>query len=377
MSLPDDKVGEPAWAGTLSHPRYKPECTVRSRFFIAAACAAVIAAATVSDTRAQTSSAATATGNQSDLDAFMKQVLTRRDENWKKLQQYTLEEDETFQISALNGRKIYGFKREYSWFPSDTGIFVRSPISADGVKVPEYDRRKAEASWIKQEEDREKAREKRAQERAQSPGDTAISVNKDDGGTHVTVDSEKPLPGLDDLVKSNAEPRFVSSAYFMKFRFDEGSYAFAGREKLLGRDVYKVEYYPHQLFRDSPEKRERDRERRKAQGKDPDKDPDDTIERKMDKVSMVTLWIEPKDHQILQYEFSNIDFDFLPGRALVRLDDLRAAMKMREAFPGVWLPDAINMGFAMSVALGDVAARYDVKYHDYKLAEVKSKLRVP
>jgi hypothetical protein len=350
---------------------------VRSRFFIAAACAAVIAAATVSDTRAQTSSAATATGNQSDLDAFMKQVLTRRDENWKKLQQYTLEEDETFQISALNGRKIYGFKREYSWFPSDTGIFVRSPISADGVRVSEDDRRKAEASWIKQEEDREKAREKRAQERAQPPGDTAISVNKDDGGTHVTVDSEKPLPGLDDLVKSNAEPRFVSSAYFMKFRFDEGSYAFAGREKLLGRDVYKIEYYPHQLFRDSPEKRERDRERRKAQGKDPDKDPDDTIERKMDKVSMVTLWIEPKDHQILQYEFSNIDFDFLPGRALVRLDDLRAAMKMREAFPGVWLPDAINMGFGMSVALGDVAARYDVKYHDYKLAEVKSKLRVP
>ena len=375
MSLPDDKVGEPAWAGTLSHPRYKPECTVRSRFFIAAACAAVIAAATVSDTRAQTSSAATATGNQSDLDAFMKQVLTRRDENWKKLQQYTLEEDETFQISALNGRKIYGFKREYSWFPSDTGIFVRSPISADGVKVPEYDRRKAEASWIKQEEDREKAREKRAQERAQPPGDTAISVNKDDGGTHVTVDSEKPLPGLDDLVKSNAEPRFVSSAYFMKFRFDEGSYAFAGREKLLGRDVYKIEYYPHQLFRDSPEKRERDRERRKAQGKDPDKDPDDTIERKMDKVSMVTLWIEPKDHQILQYEFSNIDFDFLPGRALVRLDDLHASMRMREAFPNVWLPDTVAMSFGVTLAIGEVTARYDVKYHDYKLAEVKTRVR--
>ena len=366
---------------------------MRSRFFIAAVCAAAIAATTVSVTRAQTPSSATATGNQSDLDAFMKQVLSRRDENWKKLQQYTLEEDETFQISALNGRKIYGFKREYSWFPSDTGIFVRSPISADGVKVSEDDRRRAEANWVKEEEGREKARKKRAQERAQqnpnspapnsqdanpkSPGDTAVSVSKDDAGTHVTVDSEKPLPGLDDLVKSNAEPRFVSSAYFMKFRFDEGSYAFAGREKLLGRDVYKIEYYPHQLFRDSPEKRERDRERRKAQGKDPDKDPDDSIERKMDKVSMVTLWIEPKDHQILQYEFSNIDFDFLPGRALVRLDDLRAAMKVREAFPGVWLPDAINMGFGMSVALGDVAARYDVKYHDYKLAEVKSKLRVP
>jgi len=348
---------------------------VRPRFLLAAACAATIAAASASVIRAQTASAATAAGA---LDAFMKQVLSRRDDNWKKLQQYTLEEDETFQISALNGRKIYGFRREYSWFPSDTGVFVRSPISADGVKVSEEERRKAEASWIKQEEQRDKPRPKGSRNDAGSPqGDTAVHVESREDGTHVTVDSDKPLPGLNDLVKANAEPRFVSSAYFMKFKFDEGSYAFAGREKLLVRYVYKIEYYPHQLFRDPPEKRERERERRKAEGKDPDKDLDDTIDRKMDKVSMVTLWIEPKDHQILQYEFTNIDFDFLPGRALVRLDDLRAAMKMREAFPGVWLPESINMGFGMSVALGDVAARYDVKYHDYKLAEVKSKLRVP
>ncbi len=352
---------------------------MRSPFLVAAVCVAVIGATTASVTRAQTSSPATAAGERSDLEAFMKQVLSRRDENWKKLQQYTLEEDEVFQLAALNGRKIYGFKREYSWFPTDTGIFVRSPISADGVKVSEEDRRKAEAEWI----DREEGRDKRARERAQKDGsasrgtDTAVKVESSDDGTHVTVDSDKPLPGLDDLVKSNAEPRFVSSAYFMKFRFDEGSYAFAGREKLLGRDVYKIEYSPHQLFRDSPETRERDRDRRKAQGKDPDKDSDDKIERKMDKVSMVTLWIEPKDHQILQYEFSNIDFDFLPGRALVQLDALNAAMKMREAFPGVWLPDTINLGFGMSVALGEVNARYDVKYHEYKLADVKTRLRVP
>src|SRR5205085_12241261 len=124
-------------------------------------------------------------------------------------------------------------------------------------------------------------------------------------------------------------------------------------------------------------KRDQEREQRKQQGKKNDNDIDDKIDRKMDKVSMITLWIEPKDHQILQYEFSNIDFDFLPGRALMRLDGLHAAMRMREAFPNVWLPDTINMGFGMSVALGDVAARYDVKYHDYKLAEVKSRLRVP
>ncbi len=45
--------------------------------------------------------------------------------------------------------------------PDDNGIFVRSPITADGVKVSEADRRKAEAGWIKREEDRDKARQKR------------------------------------------------------------------------------------------------------------------------------------------------------------------------------------------------------------------------
>jgi hypothetical protein len=319
------------------------------------------------------------TNEQSDLDAFMKQVLSRRDDNWKKLQQYTLEEDEIFQVTALSGRKVYGFRREYSWFPNDNGVFVRSPISSDGVRVPEEDRRKAEANWIKEEEGREKREQQRARKTADGQEDastsTAITVDKNEEKVDVTVDSEKPLPGLDDLVKPNAEPRFVSSAYFMKFKFDEGSYAFAGREKLLGRDVYKIEYYPHQYFRDTPEKRERERTRRQAQGKKDNGDIDDKIERKMDKVSMITLWIEPKDHQILQYQFSNIDFDFLPGRALVRLDDLNAAMRMREAFPDVWLPDTITMAFGMTIALGDISASYDVKYHDYKLAEVKARVR--
>jgi hypothetical protein len=328
--------------------------------------AAAVVAALAIPTSAQSPDAKAA----NDLDAFMKQVLSKRDDNWRKLQQYTLEEDEIFQVTALNGRKVYGFKREYSWFPTDTGIFVRSPTSADGVKVPEEDRRKAEASWI----EREEGRDKRAKERADKEVRVQAGQPDTGDGTHVTIDSNEPLPGLNDLVKPGAEPRFVSSAYFMKFKFDEGSYAFAGREKLLGRDVYKVEYYPQQYFRDSPAERERKRERRK-QGKTDDGDADDKIERKMDKVSLITMWIEPKDFQILQYEFSNIDFDFLPGRSLVRLDDLRAAMHMREAFPNVWLPDTINMAFGMTIALGDINASYDVKYHDYKLAEVKTRVR--
>jgi hypothetical protein len=33
-----------------------------------------------------------------DLDAFMARVLARRDDNWKRMQQYVLDERETFQI---------------------------------------------------------------------------------------------------------------------------------------------------------------------------------------------------------------------------------------------------------------------------------------
>src|SRR3954464_11135337 len=135
----------------------------------------------------------------------MKQVLSKRDDNWKKLQQYTLEEDEVFQVTALNGRKGYGYKRENSWFPTDTGIFVRSPTSADGVKVSEDDRRKAEAIWI----EREESRDKRAKDKAAQKPNAQDAKAQTDEGVHVEIDSNEPLPGLNDLVKAGAEPRFV------------------------------------------------------------------------------------------------------------------------------------------------------------------------
>ena len=49
---------------------------------------------------------------RNDLDAFMSRVLARRDENWKKLQQYVLEERETFQHRRARGTPLFGFRRE-------------------------------------------------------------------------------------------------------------------------------------------------------------------------------------------------------------------------------------------------------------------------
>jgi hypothetical protein len=67
--------------------------------------------------------------------------------------------------------------------------------------------------------------------------------------------------------------------------------------------------------------------------------------------------------------------DFLPGRSLVRVDDVKASMKMSQPFPAVWLPASIDMNFRMMTAVGAVAARYDVAYHDYRLAEVTTRIR--
>ena len=40
-----------------------------------------------------------------DLDRLMERVLTRRDENWKKLQQYVLDERETFDLTGPGGAR--------------------------------------------------------------------------------------------------------------------------------------------------------------------------------------------------------------------------------------------------------------------------------
>src|SRR5579862_8408540 len=80
---------------------------------------------------------------QTDLDAFMREVLARRDDNWKKLQQYVLDEREKFELNGPNKLPIWGERREYTWYIRD-GFFVRSPVKFNGVTVGEDDRRKYE-----------------------------------------------------------------------------------------------------------------------------------------------------------------------------------------------------------------------------------------
>ncbi len=308
---------------------------------------------------------------QSDLDAFMERVLTRRDDNWKKLQQYVLEERESFDLTGSGGFPLYGMRREYSWFIKQ-GVFVRSPVKANGVTISEADRRKAEADWLKSQARKEERQKRRAERAAKGEedtgGDRAVVITpttiKVVDGDQTPSTTEAPS-NMEDVLRLGVEPQFVSAAYFLKFRFESGHYALAGREKIDGRDALKIEYYPRAgLFnngRSRPNKKVRDQ--------------DEEIEKKMNKVSLVTLWVDPATHQILQYTFDDLDMDFFPGRALVRVDDLQATMKMGQPFPDIWLPKNIVMHFGMTLAVGAVNATYQVEYLNYKQADVTYKIK--
>ena len=86
---------------------------------------------------------------ESDLDAFMAQVLARRDENWKKLQQYVLDERERVDVRGPSSIPIWGEERTYTWYIRE-GFFVRSPVTVNGVRVSDSDRRTYENQFLRQ-----------------------------------------------------------------------------------------------------------------------------------------------------------------------------------------------------------------------------------
>ncbi len=283
----------------------------------------------------------------------MGQVLLKRDDNWKKLQQYILEERESMEVTALDGRRMYGFRREYQWFPR-AGFFIKSPLTSDGVKIGDDERRRQEARWLAREQFREKRR-------------AEVAAGKSDpepAGATITIGSDGVDANIEATLRDTLEPGFVSSAYFLDFKFEEGNYALAGRDKYLGRDVLKVEYYPTRMFtggRGRPNRQLRERNKE--------------IGRQMNKVSLVTLWVDQADRQIVKYEFTNVDADFFPGSWLMRLENLNASMEMSQPFEGVWLPRVVRIGFEMAFAVGTVQGRYSSEYYDYRLATVTNRIK--
>ena len=314
---------------------------------------------------------------QSDLDAFMREVLLRRDDNWKKLQQYILDEREQIEVRGQNLQPIWGERHEYTWYVRD-GFFVRSPVRFNGVEIGQADRLKFEAEFLRRTQERDRRALGLLSPDARPPasaGPPAVSGSPPPGdaplaaGGDTSLQTTDSTENVDGLLRQMREPQFVSSAYFLRFKFEEGKYALVGREKLDGNDVLRIEYYPNNLFTD----RQR---RRMSQDRDPNSPRDLEIQRMMNKVALITLWVEPQAHQIVKYTFDNVDLDFLPARWFVRVISVRASMTMGQPFAGVWLPRDIEFTVAAQLAMGRFDVRWGVEYRDYRQADVTSRFRV-
>ena len=287
-----------------------------------------------------------ASGAQDDsgneLDRFMERVLAQRERNAAARLQYVLDEESRMRLTGPGGDVLWGFRGEYTWYERD-GLFVRSPTRIDGVTIDEVSRRDYEAEWL----EREQRRRQRRQEERQSPTRAPQAVGRDGA----------PL-SPSDPAWVGVEPRFVSDSYFLEFEFEPGSYYLVGRETLAGHDVLRIEYYPEQLFT-----------------KPDDDDPASREAVAMDKTSLVTLWVDPAQHQIVRYMFDNVGFDFLPGRWLFRLDDLTVSMTMRQPFEGIWLPERIDMRAAVSLATGAFELSGTRAYTNYREATTGGRIR--
>jgi len=136
---------------------------------------------------------------QSDLDAFMQQVVARRDDNWKKLQQYILDEREQIEVRGPAHVSLWGERREFTWYIRD-GFFVRSPVKVNGVAIGEADRRKYEADYLQRVQ-------KRDQRRADLARSAARKVSSSGPQSVDTPLEICPFEGRDELHVRHVLPR--------------------------------------------------------------------------------------------------------------------------------------------------------------------------
>jgi hypothetical protein len=292
-------------------------------------------------------------------------VLARRDENWKKLQQYILDEKEQIEVRGLGGMRMWGQHREYQWFIRE-GYFVKSPVTSDGVRIGDADRQKYEDSFLERQKSRDKRRaEEAAKKASEDPAALLPALAASEAG------------GVDAIIKQTAQPQFIDSAYFMEFKFEGGQYALAGKEQFEGHDVLRIEYYPTKLFdvdgSDNKKKKDaaQDKDKKSGKGQQFEK----TLEHLMNKNSMVTIWVEPRTKQIVKYTFDNVQLDYLPAAWLARLEELRATMTMSQPIKDVWLPRDVEFQFSALLAVGPFDVRYRLEYLDYREAITSGRIK--
>ena len=336
---------------------------------------------------------APATQGHNEVDRLMKRVFDSRDATWQQLGDFILRETYTFEPEAPAGIPISGFRREYEWYVSD-GVAVRSPVRFDGVDIDEERRRDYEEEWLREEQRRRRRRDSRPRTVTQLDREDAVATAIEQSwsaqvseplaslvdGTELARPDE--LARLDELRRrletgsgveetgdggdmdgtvlldtNRLEPRFVveSSYFWHQFTFEPGSYYFAGRDTVAGREVLRIEYYPTDSF---------------------DEEYDAKINRGFNKTSTITFWIDPEAHQIVRHTLDNSGLDFLPLRWLLRVDGLEASTEMAPV-GDVWLPSRVTASGSVTTALGEFQVSFTTEFFDYREAETSSRLIGP
>ena len=267
-----------------------------------------------------------------DIDRFMERVLARRAAApWRRLSDFVLRETYTFELDAPPESRLTPFRRvrEYEWYVR-SGTAVRSPVRVDGVGIDDAARRGYERSWLREEERRRAA--------LLTAGDTR------------STESQEPVD------QGDPAPRFVTDFfYFLEWTLEPGEYYFVGRETVAGREVVRIEFYPTGAFREEAGER---------------------INRGVAKTSMVTLWVDPENHQIVKYAFENTGLDFLRFRWLLRADGLRATMELAPV-RDVWMPARMTLSGRATTALGKYEMTVTQEFFDYRQAEAGARLSSP
>ena len=258
---------------------------------------------------------ALAQGPAEDIDTFMKKVLEQRDTNWEQYYNYFCKERAVISIEgSIQGVPVQGLSMEFLWFVRD-GYVVRSPLSVDGVAVSVSGRESAEKEWIERLKERE----------------------------------------------SNRNP---DRETFFGLEFEPGNSFFAGNDRFEGRDVVVVEYYPEPGSFSDDDHEEGD-------------DEDDEIEAQIAKVLLVTMLIDPKEHQIVHMTLDNVGFDFLPAGWLFKLDTIEMSLSMHKPIEDIWLARDIEAYGRVITAGGAVSVRYSSTFYDYTKAETSATYRFP
>jgi hypothetical protein len=285
---------------------------------------------------------------QGDLEALMTRALARRDDNWMTLQRYSVDETERIDVRAADNMPVWGERRVYAWSIRD-GYFIRTPVQVNGVTLSAGERRQAEAEYLQRAIDRDT-------QGARGEDPTKAAVSTDVGS----------------MVEQSRHPEIMRSAIFLRFKFEDGRYSFVGHDTFEGLDVLRIEYYPERLLTREQARGLLPQRGRGAAQQEQQKEKDAAIAGMINKASLITILVEPKSAQIVQYVFDNVSLGFLPASELVRVQNLKASMTMNRPVkdaPDVWLPRDVDFYFDAMIASGSLDARYQLSYTNYQLRQ--------